>query len=85
MTYNQILLELKQIGIDKAFKYEFESYVSKELLVMIKDTDKIKSTASLIKLLLKKFKTDTEEFVYWKKVFIYFMTPVFARNLNQLI
>lgn len=85
MTYKQILKELNEVGLKKEFTSEFENYISTELLQMFKDTDKIKSTAGLIRLLLKKYEIESEKWLEWHKVLIFFMTPKFARNINQLL
>jgi len=85
MTYKQILKELNEIGLKKEFTSEFENYISPELLKMFKDTDKINSTANLIRLLLKKYEIESKKWLEWQKVLIFFMTPKFARNINQLL
>jgi hypothetical protein len=84
MRYNEILSELQEVNLKEKFISKFEDYVNLELLDMIKKTDKIKSTASLIRTLLKKWENESEEWLYWQKALFYFMTPRFARDKNNL-
>jgi hypothetical protein len=84
MNYDEILKELQEVNLKDKFISEFEDYVNPELLDMIKKNNKIKSTASLIRTLLKKWENESEEWLYWQKVLFYFMTPRFARDKNNL-
>lgn len=84
MTYNEILNELQEVNLKDKFVSEYENFESPTLLIMLKETDKISSTANLIRSLMKKWEIETENWIYWQKVMFYFMTPVFARKENQL-
>jgi len=84
MTYEEIILELTSVNLDKEFTDEFENYISSELLLLLKNTDKINSTGSLIRLLLKKWKPETEQWIYWHQVLFYFMNPDFAKTKEML-
>jgi len=84
MTYLEILKELEEVNLKEKFTSEFENYINESLFVMIKETDKIKSTASLIRMLLKKWENESEDWLFWKKAMFYFMTPIFVRDKNNL-
>ena len=84
MTYKEILKELEEVNLKEKFISEFESFISPELLSMLQMADKLNSTGSLIRILIKKWKNESSEWLYWQKVLFYFMTPKFARNENQL-
>lgn len=84
MTYEEIISELKSVNLDQEFTDEFESYISLELLDLLKNTDKINSVGSLIRLLLKKWSPETEKWIYWHKILFYFMNPDFAKTKEML-
>ena len=84
MTYNEILNELQEVNLKDKFISEYENYANPKLLVMLKETDQIHSTGRLIRMLLKKWENESEKWLYWQKVLIYFMTPTFARDKNNL-
>lgn len=84
MTYNEILIELQEVNLKDRFVSEYENFESSSFLKRLKETDKISSTANLIRSLMKKWEIETENWIYWQKVMFYFMTPVFARKENQL-
>ena len=79
MNYNQIISELADVDLKDKFVLEFESFASPELLVKMSTTDKIKSTASVIRFLMGKWDNESEQWLYWQKVLFYFITPKFAR------
>jgi hypothetical protein len=84
MTYEIILQELEEVNLKEKFTSEFESFVTESLLLKFKESDRIHSTGSLLRLLLKKWENDSEQWLYWQQVLLYFMRPKFARNQNQL-
>jgi len=79
MTYKQILKELNEVDLKKEFTSEFESFISAELLSMIKQSDKIHSVGSLIRMLLKKYEIESDIWLRWQKVLFYFMMPNFEK------
>lgn len=84
MTYNQILKELAVVNLKKKFTTDFENYVDKSLLNKLKDTNKIYSTGAIIRTLISYLEYNSKKWEYWTKILNYFMTPVFARDLNKL-
>jgi len=82
MTYEEILKELEEVNLKEKFTSIYENICSDELLKMIKETNSLNSTATMIRCLLKHFKNESEDWLYWQKVLFYFMTPIFQRNLN---
>lgn len=84
MTYEEILKELEEVNLKEKFTSEFESFIDAKLLSMIKETDKIHSVGSLIRLLMNKWENESKQWLYWQKVLVYFMTPEFARKEVEL-
>ena len=84
MTYKEILKELSEVNLENEFAYEFEKSITDSLLFKIKNTNKIYSTASLIRALLTKYNVDSEKWIYWQKVLLYFMAPYFVKDKNNL-
>lgn len=82
MTYEEILKELEEVNLKDKFTSVFEDRISSELLKMIQKTDKIHSTGAMVRSLMKHFENESDEWLYWQKVFLYFITPVFKRELN---
>ena len=82
MTYNQVLSDLKKVGLKAKFISEFEKHESQLLIKMFKETDKIHSTGALVRILMKHYENESEIWLYWQKVLFYFMTPQFARIKN---
>ncbi len=82
MTYDEIVSELEEIGLKSEFVKEFEQSVSKKLLSMFKETDKINSVGNLIRSLMKQYENESERWLFWQKVLFYFITPKFARVKN---
>lgn len=85
MTYEEILTDLKKVGLKKRFVSEYESRESQVLLDMFKSTDKIHGTANLVRNLMRTYDVGTECYDFWKKVFLYYLTPEFVRNEKSLI
>ena len=84
MTYKEILKELSEVNLENEFAYEFEKSITDSLLFKIKNTNKIYSTASLIRALLTKYNVDSEKRIHWQKVLLYFMAPYFVKDKNNL-
>ncbi len=84
MTYNEILNELQEVNLKDKFVEEYEEYAGEKLLILLKESDKIKSTAGMVRSLIKKYENESTAWLYWQKVMFYFMTPVFARKEEQL-
>ncbi len=84
MKYEEILQELEEVGLNEKFTSDFENNASKGLLKKLKETNKINSTGSLIRHLIHCFEFKSENWEYWQKVLIYFMTPDFVKDKNKL-
>lgn len=84
MTYEQIKSELKEQDLESEFCSLFEVFVSESLLFRIKETDRIHSTASLIRNLISYLPLNSELYNYWTNVLQYFMHPAFARPKHIL-
>jgi len=82
MSYEEILKELDKVNLKDKFILKFEACINTDLLEMIRQTDKINSTGSLIRSLMIFLENESEEWVHWQKVLIYFMTPDFAKIKN---
>lgn len=80
MTYKEVLKELDEVNLKEKFTSEYEGFISDVLLVKVKETDKIHSAGSLIRSLLIFYINESEEWIYWQKVLVYFMTPKLARK-----
>lgn len=84
MNYNEILKELDAVNLKNKFTADFEQIISKNFLKRIKKTNKIHSTGSLLRELISNLENNSKKWDYWVLVLNYFMTPVFARDLNKL-
>ena len=82
MSYSEILNELNSIGLKDRFVSEYESVISEKLLSLVKNSNEIHSAGSMIRGLLSNYKHESETWVFWQKVLIYFMAPDFARVKN---
>lgn len=80
MTYEEVLTELQEVDLKEKFASLYEGYTSESLLKMMKGTDRLHSTAGMIRGLMKYMTNESEEWLYWQKVLFYFMTPIFARK-----
>jgi hypothetical protein len=85
MSYEEILKELEEVNLKDKFTSVYEGFVSDSFLERLRNTDKIHSTGSLIRSLLIFFENESEDWIYWQKILVYFMTPKFARKENQLL
>ena len=85
MRYEEILKELEEVNLKEKFTSVYEGFVSDSFLERLRNTDKIHSTGSLIRSLLIFFENESEDWIYWQKILVYFMTPKFARKENQLL
>lgn len=84
MTYKQVLSELDAVGLKNKFTESFENLISNELLFKFKNTNKMHSVGSLIRVFLGKLEIESKEWIYWQKVLIYFMQPLFVRDIKEL-
>lgn len=80
MTYEDIKIELKEQNLQEKFCSLFEAIIDPKLLKLVKESDKIHSTAGLIRILMRSLKPASEEWHEWLKVLIFFMSPIFARK-----
>ena len=80
MTYKECLDELEIIGLKEDFIKEYEPLVDDSFLIKLKEMTTISSAANLIRQLLSKLKEYTNEYKKWHSVFIYLITPEFARK-----
>lgn len=84
MKYQEILKELEEVGLKEKFASSYEEFVSDEFLVKLRNTDKIHSTGSIIRSLMIFYVNESEEWIYWQKVLVYFMAPEFTRKEIKL-
>lgn len=84
MTYTEALDAFNEVNLRDRVKEKFESVCRPSLLEEVKEMDNISEPASLIRFILRL--TDagfsTDEYVYWQKVFLYFITPECSRKRN---
>lgn len=80
MTYEEILKELEEVDLKEKFASSYEGFINKDLLERLKSTDKIYSTGSMIRSLMIFYINESEDWIYWQKILIYFMTPKFTRK-----
>jgi len=85
MNYEEILKELEAVGLKNKFTDEFESKCNKSLLDKIKSSDKIYSTGSLLRFLIRFYEYKSEKWEFWKNVLHYFMTPDFVKDKKQIL
>lgn len=79
MTYDQIKKQLREQYLEEEFCSLFEILLSDGLLLKIKETEKIHSTASLIRSLISYLPLNSELYNYWVNIFNWYMHPEFAR------
>lgn len=84
MTYEEILKELDEVNLKDKFTSIYETNTSENLLKMVKETDRLGGTGTLIRFLMDFLENESEEWLYWQKVLFYFITPKFARKKTQL-
>jgi hypothetical protein len=80
MKYLEILNELRELNLDSLFDKELKQEAKESVYLRVRSTDKIYSTASLIRHLLRYYNYNSEKWLFWQEVLIYFMTPTFARE-----
>lgn len=82
MTYEQIKIELKEQGLKEEFCSLLEVFLTNEGLIRLNTTNKIHSTASLIRMLISYLPFMSKVYDYWVLVLQWFMHPIFARPRN---
>lgn len=84
MRYEEILKEIESVNLKEKFIADFESNCTETFLGKIKKTDKINSTASLLRILIKFYEYRSEDWEFWKNVLNYFMMPDFVKDKIKL-
>ena len=84
MSYEEILKELEEVNLKEKFTSDFEKLASNGYLKLVKKSNKINSTGSLLRSLISFYEYKSEKWNYWQQVLIYFMNPIFARKLETL-
>jgi hypothetical protein len=81
MTYEKCLEDLKAINLKNKFIADFESIdKNKNLILMLKNTDKIFSAGSLIRTLIASLEYQSEKYFFWVEAYQFFITPEFERK-----
>lgn len=75
MKYIECLKELELINLKSNFINDFEKTISKRLLKLFKKTNKINSTASLIKVLINELEYESELYFFWVETFQSIINP----------
>ena len=82
MRYSEILNELDEVNLKDKFTSIYETNTSETILKMVKETNKLGGTGTLIRFLMDFLENESEEWLYWQKVLFYFITPKFSRRRN---
>lgn len=79
MTYESIKAELKEQNLEIEFCSLFESIFEESFIIRISNSNKIHSTASLLRTLISKLEFRSKTYDYWVCILQFYMHPKFDR------
>jgi hypothetical protein len=79
MSYDECMNQLEPLGVKDKFKILFENTMSEDYMSLVKTNDKIKGVGWFIRDYMGHLEDFSKEWNYWRTVFFYLITPVFAR------